>query len=199
MTPNVLRLLSASLVLAPWSTGLAQTGRESGGITLTSRVECGFLAHHAGAGAAEQNSLVALVLWRGQEGWRDRATASDIHRAYRAAMRAAEDADRRFMGGQEGGIVFAAAFDEDSLYVLDHSYALPRGDSALVVMVDRIDSIGGIPAVIATAAIHARLGAEFWTKQWSSGDTLVVIHSRQRGRILLEALQASSALRQFVD
>jgi hypothetical protein len=205
MTRSALRLLIAFVILTPCSAVVAQTGHEGGGITLTSRVECGYLDRYSGSRATEQHWLVALVLWRGQAGWHQRqqprAEASDARRAYRAALRTAEDAGRGFVGGQSGGIVYAAAYDSDSLYVLDHSYPLPSGDSALVVMVDRVDSVGGNPAVVGTANIEARLAPEFRTKQWVSGDTLFIIRPREteRTRIFLEALRRAPGPRQFLE
>ncbi len=203
MMRSVLRLLIAFLILASGSPVVAQTGHESAGITLTSRVECGYLARDSGSGATERHWLVALVLWRGQAGWHQRqqrrAEASRASSAVRAAVRATEDAGRQFLGGQSGGSVYAAAYDDDSLYVLGRSYLLPSGDSALVVMVDRVDSAGGAPTVLGTANIDARLAPEFWTRHWASGDTLFIIRSHQAESILLEALRRAPGPRQFLE
>jgi hypothetical protein len=200
MTHGVLGLLFGAFALAPWSPLAAQTGRGSAGAALTSRVECSYLHRHSGAGTTEQHWLTALVLWRGQEGWRDRAVSSEAaNRAYRMAERAAEDAGRHFVGGQSGGVVYSAAFDDDSLYVLGRGYPLPRGDSAFAIMVDRIDGVGGDPSIVATANITARLPAEFWTRHWMSGDTLFTILPREPQRFLLDALRRSPRLGQFLD
>ena len=200
MRHGVLRLLFGAFALAPWSPVAAQTGRGSAGAALTARVECSYLHRHSGAGTTEQHWLTAVVLWRGQPGWRDRIVSSEAaHRPYRLAARAAEDAGRQFVGGQSGGVVYSAAFDDDSLYVLGRSYPLPHGDSALVIMVDRIDSVGGDPSILATANITASLPAEFWTRQWRSGDTLFTILPREPQRLLLDALRRSPRLGQFLD
>jgi hypothetical protein len=196
----VLGLLFGAFALGVGLPATAQTGRGSAGAALTSRVECGYLHRHSGSGTTEQHRLTAVVLWRGQPGWRHRAASADAaHRAYRVAVRAAEDAGRQFLGGQSGGVVYSAAFDDDSVYVLGRGYSLPRGDSALVIMVDRIDSVGGDPSAVGTAQIAARLPAEFWSKQWRSGDTLFIILPHEPERILLETLRRSPQLREFLE
>lgn len=192
-------LIAASLVVAS-SPLAAQTGSGSAGVSLTPRVECAYLYRDSGSGATEQHWLVALVLWRGQAGWRARAGATEATRhAYRIAARAAEDAGRHFVGGHSGGFVYAAAYDHDSLYVLGRSYLLPRRDSALVVMVDRVDSVDGNPAVVGTANVEAQVAPEFWIKQWASGDTLFIVRPHQPERILLEALRRAPRLGQFLE
>jgi len=101
-----------------------------------------------------------VLLWRGQPDWasmtgvaarsdgtRDRDTTGlgEALRQYHAARKAALMDDAVFLGGQRGPIAYTARLDSArrNLTVLGRTLRVPARDSALVVLVDRVDHVGG--------------------------------------------------------
>jgi hypothetical protein len=107
-----------------------------------------------------------VVIWCGQPGWDRRAATlvptQQAALARNVAMvRAAEDSAARAGGRLKGHaterLVWTVGFDPTArqVYVLGRGYRVPAGDSALLLVVGRVDSVGGPPSVIATASISA--------------------------------------------
>ncbi|HKO16164.1 MAG TPA: hypothetical protein VJU87_07990 [Gemmatimonadaceae bacterium] len=91
--------------------------------------------------------------------------------------------DGFLMGGQLGTISYFAQLDSGrtTLTILGRSFPLPTADSALVVLVDRADGVGGAPTIAGTAVIDGRFPADPVPKTWTSGDTIFTIRVPDRG------------------
>ncbi|MGH9885827.1 MAG: hypothetical protein ACREBE_09880, partial [bacterium] len=135
---------------------------------------------HSHRDSAGQSSawMSYVVLWRGQAGWGtprsgNPAVAAEMARQQMEAQLAVMAADRVFMGGSNGSISYGSEIDRrgSRLYLLGQEYAIPERDSALVIMIDRVDGIGGPPVVVAAAVIDGRLPPEVQSKTWISGET----------------------------
>ena len=112
-------------------------------------------------GASPGSRLATVVLWRGQPGWASRGTLGKGTASQRAAQRAFEDqmaaagksGSTSSGGGVSGSLYYFADYNENKhvLHVLGNEYRVPAADSVIVVMVDRIDGIGGRPTVFGVA------------------------------------------------
>ncbi|MGA2384846.1 MAG: hypothetical protein ABSG61_15610 [Gemmatimonadales bacterium] len=185
------RLLAVLLpvLLLGVTRGLAQSeGSNSGDLSRRIRYDLDYLS--TGSGNSVQHSHLLLLLTRGQVDTLqppvDSATTAREERA-------AEEAGRRTGHNSEaipfGGHWYAAAYTNDSLWVLGRALHRPGGDTALVVMVDHADHVGGEPAVSGVATITTPMPAAFWTM-----DTDPV----GQHRVLLAWLQRDSLLREFL-
>jgi hypothetical protein len=103
-------------------------------------------------GSPDSVRLGAAVLWRGTTNWRANHAGAESERARTAIDSALRDAGNR--GVQSGGTITAHAnawveFDEaaNAVTVLRTRHVLPTRDSALVLLVDRVDSVGGKPTI----------------------------------------------------
>lgn len=146
------RFLTAAMFVAFARGASAQTilgGGVSGG-GLNDRVEVNFIRETRSM--PDSVHLAAVVYWRGSRGWTyshapaDAALADSVRRALSAASLRT--------GIIAGGTITttARAWVEADLHartvsVLGKRLALPTGDSALVILVDRIDGVGGPPTL----------------------------------------------------
>lgn len=181
-----------SLVPMFGATIAAQTGGEygdgysSGTGNLSSRVQMAYLERHGREASRSTRWMQVVVLWRGQPSWAAPTGALDA-----VALRAATDEYRRaeasaivanavVLGGQAGAVAYLAQVDSGrtAVTVLGQRFALPPRDSALIVMVDRIDGSGGRPAIVGTAVVDGRLPDLPPTRMWTSGDTIFTVHQR---------------------
>ena len=148
-----------------------------------------------------------MVLWRGQPGWRmsrgitpEERTESE--RVYREASAAATLAGHSLMGGYSGRGVYWAEVDGEAntLVVLGKTYAVPPKDSVLIILVDRIDRVGGEPFIVGSAVIDGRMSSEFVTKTWTSGDTTFTVRPPKNGLdVFLENLKKDPAIAAFIQ
>ncbi len=185
------RLLAVLLpvLLLGATRGVAQSeGSNSGDLSRRIRFDLDYLS--TGSGNSVQHSHLLLLLTRGQVDTLqppvDSATTAQEERT-------AEEAGRRTRHNSEaipfGGHWYAAAYTNDSLWVLGRTLHRPGGDTALVVMVDHADHVGGDPAVTGVAAITTPMPAAFWTM-----DTDPI----GQNRVLLAWLQRDSLLREYL-
>ena len=123
--------------------------------------------------------------------------------AYNAARRrfldlqaTAEETGRKFIGGVWQGRVYAGSYRADSLFLLATAYSIASRDSALVVLVDHADSVGGAPAVVGLTRITTHLPPAFWGIHWMSGDTSFSVHGQPSA--LLDTLRTSPTVGQFL-
>ena len=147
--------LTIPILLIASGHAIAQSHRGSGisGGAIGHGVSVDFVRVHWGP--PDSVRLAAAILWRGSSQWSLSHGPAERAQA-RAAMDSAwREADRR--GGQAGGTITARAnawveFDPGgrAVSVLQHTYSAPAADSALVLLVDRVDHIGGAPQVVAT-------------------------------------------------
>jgi hypothetical protein len=146
-----------------------------------------------------------FILWRGQPGWQSASAANDADQAaalreYEAARVAAVVANRGFFGSG-GAAPYWGEIDNRNqrLYLLGQEFALPPRGSALVVLIDRIDRVGGAPIVIGSAVIDGQLPPEVRSRTWTSGDTTFTIRPSRSGTdAFLETLKQDPAIAAFL-
>jgi len=147
--------LSAFLILA-WP-ALARAQRTSGaGISGGFGPSSSSDYVHIRWGPPDSMQLVATVFWRGSTDW-GALGPEDFQWSQRASDSASHAAVSR--GNTSGGAITRRArawveYDErrSVVFVLNQQWRVPRRDSALVLLVDRIDGVGGNP-VISTVMI----------------------------------------------
>jgi hypothetical protein len=185
------RLLSVLLtvLLLGATRGVAQgEGSNSGDLSRRIRYDIDYLS--MGSGTSTQRSHLLVLLTRGQVDTLQPPVDSATTTRER---RAAEEAGRRAGHNSEaipcGGHWYAVVSTNDSLWLLGRSLRRPGGDTALVVMVDRADHVGGDPAVTGVAAIAAPMPSTFWTM-----DTDPI----EQNRVLAGWLQREPLAREFL-
>jgi hypothetical protein len=145
--------LAATLSLASVCVASAQSHRGSGisGAGIGGVVSVEYVREHWGP--PDSVRLGAAILWRGQSDWAVSHGPVESERSRTAMDSARRAATTRAV--QAGGTITVAAnawveYDEHArtVSVLNHSYSLPAGDSALVLLVDRVDHVGGEPIVV---------------------------------------------------
>jgi len=144
-------ILRSSLLLWTGVAG-AQTHRGAGisGATVANGVSADYVRFHWGP--PDSVRLGAAVLWRGTTAWALSRNGAEADWARAAMDSARKDAERR--GAQAAGTITASAnawveFDQRTarVTVLRRSYPLVAKDSALVLLVDHVDHVGGDPTV----------------------------------------------------
>jgi hypothetical protein len=187
----------------------AQSGSGSSGCSLGPGLECYALTANEGTGLARHNWLRAVLLWRRLSDERllrgaDTTLQREIALRQRQARRAAEDSGRVFLSGSSSGEFWHASYSAparhgaESLYVAGHRFALPRRDSALVVMIEGLDGGTLPPSIVGTAWMPAELEDAYWPKFWVSGDTSFSVRPRRQPEILRAALSGVDAVRVFL-
>jgi hypothetical protein len=201
-------IAALALVCLANANASAQRGGSSGGTTrLTDRVEVMYQQSYTESSTAGRADWMRfIVLWRGQPGWRFAKTSvaerDDAERVRREVAAAAALANRTVMGNFANGPSYFAELDRDNnaLYVLGNRYAIPSRDSTLVILVDRIDRLGGPPFVVGAAVIDGRMSSEFVPKTWVSGDTTFTVRpSKTALDLFLETLKKDPAVAAFLQ
>ena len=113
--------------------------------------------------------------------------------------------DARAVGGQWGGaqvgkVIYGAIHDPGGRWVqiLGKRWTLPLRDSALVVLVDRIDDVGGPPIIVAHRFIESSLPANlFWYNTESRDTSHSLLPPGLVRSALLELLSRSATIREF--
>ncbi len=177
--------------------------------TLSPAVSYSLIEAHRGAGLNEQHAIKAIVLWRNSDIGRvppARSASDTLHGArqpFRALERAAEDSGRWFVGQQHGTSVSNAEYDptRGRLFLLGRAFDIPSGDTAIVILVDHSDGIGGAPTIAATAYMPATMPDAFWPKSWTSGDTTYFVHTHhgESEQMLMASLRRVPALRGLLE
>lgn len=175
--------LCAALAFAMSARSSAQTGSASGvgystsTTELTARVEISYLRRTQWDASRRSEWIPVILLWRGQPGWADHSDDSPRRRqaidAYRKAQAAGILANAAVLGGRHADFAFLAQVDSDftSVTLLGRHLALPLRDSALVVMIDRVDGTGGPPSVVGTVVVDGRLETRPSTRPPRLADT----------------------------
>jgi len=147
--------------------------------------------------------LQAVVLWRSRSPLSTSYhpdTFAVTEQLRLAANRTSRELQRQRLGGiYAGGHYhdFEHSSDGTKLWVLDQEFSLPRGDSALVVMVDDIDRAS--VAVAAYAYISAEMPDRYWSKMWTSGDTTYMVRGKDTEALFLQALRSAPVVKAFLD
>ena len=207
---SLLPLASLALCITP-SLGGAQSDSvrivsgESGLVNLNSRVDVNYATRVTDPASGRRAWLQLAILWRGQPAWR--AVAYDDSIATRSAEREYQrrGLDAIAVGGQWAGtqvgrVVFGAIYDPGGRWVqiLGKRWTLPPGDSALVVLVDRIDSVGGPPMIVEGLFIESSLPANlFWYNTELRDTSLSLRRSGSVRDALRELLSRTATIREF--
>ena len=201
------RLLGVCFLLAaatPVAGQVGSGGYSTGSASVSRTTEISYLVarHHTAAGPAQWFQV--MILWRGQPGWmditpptmRDSAVGAVSIAECDVARQAASAFKALILGGQVGGVGYCAQLDMDrtTLKVLNHSVPVPRSDSAVVVLVDRTDGIGGPPTVAGVTIVDGRFRWEPPPKPWTSGDTTFTVRARDRLPEYLQMVLARDAI-----
>jgi hypothetical protein len=202
------RLAASLFCLAIAAPVAAQRSGSSGGTTkLSERVEITYQQSYTESPSAGRADWMRfIVLWRGQPGWQrtrtDPAARAESERVFREASAAATLANRSLMGLSGGAAPFWAELDRENnqLYVLGNQYAIPQRDSTLVILVDRIDGVGGPSFVVGAAVIDGHMSSDFVPKTWVSGDTTFTVRPSKTGLdMFLESLKKDPAIAAFLQ
>lgn len=142
--------LCALISLAGLETVAAQAQRGAGisGGTFSPGVDANYVREHWGP--PDSVRLAAAVLWRGTPGWtsnRAPGVQPKLDSLQQAALR-----HHVLAGGTISPVADAwVEYDQQarSITILGRAYSLAPGDSTMVLMVDRVDHVGGEPSVSA--------------------------------------------------
>jgi hypothetical protein len=204
--------LSALLLIAGSADLSAQhgVGFSASTTTVPPRTEVSYVKANQEDARGTTHWFQLLILWRGQPGWSDLKSSIPLPDStarvralanYDLARKTALMRDAIFLGGNARGIGYYAELDSARTVVtiLDHSYRIPPRDSALIVLVDRIDGVGGMPTVTGTAIVDGRFPTPQTPKTWTSGDTVFTIRvpDRQQENMLM-VLQRDTIVAAFL-
>jgi hypothetical protein len=147
--------------------------------------------------------LQAVVLWRFSKPMPPDFGGSNPHviaNATRRARIASEKIGRSSVGGffAKGFYALEYSRDRNMVWVLDKAFRIPRRDSAIVVIVDRVDGIGGAPIVIGHEYISARQPYLDGRKRRTSVDITRVVRD-DRNQLLQAALSTNPKVRAFLS
>jgi hypothetical protein len=187
----------------------AQTrgGSSGGGQTLSDRVDLSYeQAYVETPSTGRTDWMRYVILWRGQSGWHSprmsQAEARESQQAFRAAQATAMLNDRSLLGGSAGSVNYWAEIDHEhkAVIVLGNTYAIPERDSTLVLLVDRVDGVGGQSVVLAAAVVDGRLSTQK-EKSWVSGDTTFIVRPHTQSGLdeFLERLKKDPLVAAFLQ
>jgi hypothetical protein len=180
-------------------------GCENGGFDLSPRVHIDYSTSCTDSLGSQQVWLRLAILWRGQPAWRPLArddtvsTTSAAREFHRRALDALA-AGGQWNGSQIGTLVYGSIHDPGGTWVeiLGQRWAVPQRDSALVVLVDRVDSVGGPPFVLEAQRISSMLPSDILLRTWVSGDTTFTLKPRGSVQSALRALLSRlTTIREF--
>jgi hypothetical protein len=174
---------------------------EGGFTMLTGRVRADYGAEITVPDSGpRQTRLRFIVLWRAQPEWcrrpcsRGDGTDPD---SMQARQREAEARGNRFAGSAGGGLVYGVEIDDrrSLLTVLDQTARFGIPDSATVVLVDRIDEVGGPPTVVRIFRIPALIATDSIAAPRESSLSRMQVTTPA----LLDALRRAPVARAFID
>jgi hypothetical protein len=208
--PTTRSSLALLLFVAAAAPAIAQNrGGGSGGThSLSDRVDITYQQKYLETPADGRTDWMHfVVLWRGQPGWRTSRGVtpeerSQSERMYREASAAATLGGHNLMGGYGGHAAYWAEVDGEgnTLVVLGKTYAVPPKDSTLIILVDRVDYVGGEPFIVGSAVIDGHMSSEFIAKTWTSGDTTFTVRPAKNGLdVFLENLKKDPAIAAFIQ
>lgn len=171
----------------------AQTGSGSEDCSVGPGIVCEMLVTSDDRGEVPRRWATVLILWKGASHraelrpTTDTAAAKALYRRFIEAGRAIEDAGRVVMGGASGDRYWMASHTmwhrgpvPDSLFVLDQAFEIPARDSAIVVLVDGVETMTHTPRIVGAATIASRMEPVPPDKRWVSGDTTFWVRSRPK-------------------
>jgi len=154
-----------------------------------------------GPDSQRQSWLRAIILWRASKPFpRDfGGNAAAFGTALRRARVASEQAGRISVGGFFAKKFFTLEYSPDyrRVWVLGQEFAIPLRDSAIVVMVDRVDELEGPPVVVGHEYISGRLPDLYWATGRTSRDSFSVVLANSY-RLLESAMSVNPKLRAFL-
>lgn len=181
-------------------------GSTNGSKTLSSRVEVDYQQSYVDSAGSRTDWMEYVILWRGQPGWPSAVQTNQADRA--ASLRAWEEARRAALAANHGFSGSGGAnprwVEIDNakrhLYVVGRDFALPPRGSTLVVLIDRIDRMGGSPVVVSVAVVDAQFTLEARPKTWTSGDTTFTVRPSKNGiDAFLETLNGDPSVGAFIS
>jgi len=185
------RLLSVLLpvLLLGATRGVAQgEGSNSGDLSRRIRYDIDYLT--TGSGDSTRYSHLLVLLTRGQvDTLQPPVDSATTAREQHAAEEAGRLTHHNSAAIPFGGHWYPVVSSNDSVWVLGRALRRPGGDTALVVMVDHADHVGGDPAVTGVVAIATPMPAAFWT---------TVTDPIAQNRILAGWLQRRPRAREFL-
>jgi hypothetical protein len=149
---------------------------------------------------SEPGPLLAIVLWRGPWGWNQLHTSAERARCdsiFRSMRLRAEAMGQSFFGtGLAYGFLERG---QRAVTIEGRRFALARGDSALVIMVNV--SKGSAPSDVTTASISSEWPTGFWSKQTHPRDTTFAFRPNfgRQQTLLRAALVRSPAVATFLQ
>jgi hypothetical protein len=184
---------------------IASQGGENGGFALSPQVAITYSTSYTDSLGARKVWLQLAILWRGQPAWQtlandDTVATTSADREFHRRALEAHAAGGQWSGAQIGTIVYGAIHDPRGAWVeiLGQRWTLPRHDSALVVLVDRVDGVGGAPIVLEVLRIPSVLPSDILSRTWVSGDTTFTVRPRGSVQNALRALLSRPpSLREF--
>jgi hypothetical protein len=193
-------LFAVSIAAAIGQPVVAQTHHGAGisGQHVGTDVDANYIREHSGP--PDSVRLTAAVLWRGSPNWTGGAVATPALRARMDSIR--QDSQRR--GVVAGGILTSTAaawveYDERArtVFLLQNAYGVSRSrDSTTVIMVDRVDHVGGEPIVIlATVACSKTPEADLR----SLSDQSIILAMRTNHAHWRDCLLADTRIADFVN
>lgn len=174
-------------------------------MSLSPRIELTYQQARVDSAGKTTDWMQIILLWRGQPGWQSNAGFTPAERIaaerqYNDARIAAYAANRAFFGGG-GAHPYWAEIDRPGkrLYALGQEFVIPERGSALVVLLDRMDGVGGPPVVIGSAVVDGLLPSDVMPKTWTSGDTTFTVRpSRTALDVFLESLKQDPVVAAFL-
>ena len=155
-----------------------------------------------GEGEMKRERLQAIVLWRADRQmrttyWEDIARSE---RALQEARRASEKGGRQLIGGFHAGGFHIAEVSNDrrTLWVLGRAFELPMRDSALVILIDHVDGVGGTPTLSGQVYIPAEVPADYTGHLLKRGDTTLMVPGKNRELVFLRTLRRSPVVSAFI-
>jgi hypothetical protein len=181
----------------PFSQGITNSSTVNSNIRVVHRTEIG------GTPTAPRLRLAAVLLWRGQPEW-TRLNPSNDARTQGNANIAEQRRALGARGWQVAGLlgagepmIYGFSTDGSRLLILGREFDVPR-DSAIVVMVDRQDGIGGPPMIAGVAYVRDSVPVNLWPRYWTRADTLLSIASTDPMPTILARLETSPLVSAFV-
>ena len=208
LIPNRVVVMKASVaiavVLVTCTEALSAQSHHGSGISggiLGEAVRAEFIREHFGP--PDSVRFVAAVLWRGSSDWGLNHDAAETARARAMMDSARRDAIRRRV--QAGGTITVAAnawveYDDRArtVSVLQRTYAVPTRDSARVLLVDRVDHVGGEP-VVASIVVACPTEPDATNVPDTSGRRDIIADMQRMRDHWQACLLGNSVVRAFVE
>lgn len=199
--------LAPSLSGAQRDTISIRFGGMNGMFDLSARVQVDFHSSYVDSLSTQRGWLQLVILWRGETDWRSRASqdstpTTGAEREFDRRATNAGTAGGIWSGSQVGTLVYGAIHDRQGKWIeiLGRRFMVPENDSALIILVDHVDGVGGDPTIVAVDHVPSRLPVEVLPVfRSSSADTMPSSRSRiTRQNAIRTLLDRSKVVREFL-